>query len=146
MRAVYSCGDSRDVGAASYGRRLMARIPRPRLRRPGEGTAAIEFEPEELSGLFAAPGWLRDLGLSAWLLVGVAAALAGAIWFLAATETIVMPVITAGIIASVAGPSVDWFSRNGVPRAAGAVIVFLLLAAIGIGIGLMVFTGIASQA
>src|SRR3954462_7617423 len=112
MRANRSCEDSRDVGAASYGRRLMARIPRPRLRLPGEGNAAIEFEPDELTGLLASPAWLRDLGISAWLLVGVAAALAGAIWFLAATETIVLPVIPAGIIASVAGPIVDWLGRH----------------------------------
>jgi predicted PurR-regulated permease PerM len=124
----------------------MPRIRRPRFRRQGGESEAIEFEPGELSGLFAPPGWMRDLGFSAWLLVGVALALAGAIWFLAATETIVMPVITAGIIASVAGPIVDWLSRHRVPRAGGALIVFLLIAAIGVGIGLMVFTGIASQA
>ena len=76
-------------------------------RDKGEGAAAeadgIEFEPGELSAVFAAPGWLRDAGFTAWLLVGVAAALAGAVWFLSPTQTIVMPVITAGIIASVAG-------------------------------------------
>ena len=60
-------------------------ILRGRLRRPGrEGAGAeeevIEIEPGELSRLFAAPGWMRDLGFSAWLLVGVAAALVGAIW------------------------------------------------------------------
>src|SRR3954454_4265579 len=97
-------------------------ILRGRLRgREGERAPAvdevIEIERGELSGLFAAPGWLRDLGFSAWLLVGIALAVVGAIWFLALTETIVMPVITAGIIASVAGPVVDWLKRHRVPRA-----------------------------
>ena len=55
-------------------------ILRGRLRRPGReeaptGEELVEIEPGELSGLFAAPGWLRDLGFSSWLLVGVAAAL-----------------------------------------------------------------------
>jgi predicted PurR-regulated permease PerM len=43
-----------------------------------EGTAedeVIEVEAGALSGLFAAPQWLRDLGISAWLLFGVGAAL-----------------------------------------------------------------------
>ena len=31
----------------------------------------IEIEPGELSGIFSAPQWLRDLGFTAWLLVGV---------------------------------------------------------------------------
>jgi hypothetical protein len=76
----------------------------------------IEIEPGALSGLFAAPRWLRDLGFSAWLLFGVAAALVGAVWLLSLTEAIVMPLITAGIIASVASPLVDWLRRHGIPR------------------------------
>ena len=35
----------------------------------------VEIDPTELRGIFAAPGWLRDLGIACWLLVGVAAAL-----------------------------------------------------------------------
>jgi putative heme transporter len=99
-----------------------------------------------LNGIFAAPGWMRDLGFSAWLLVGVAAALVGAIWLLSLTQTIVMPVLTAGIIASVASPLVDWLRRHGIPRGLGAGLVFLLIVGIGVGVGLIVLTGIASQA
>jgi putative heme transporter len=110
------------------------------------GRKVVDIEPSELSGTFAAPRWLRDLGFSAWLLVGVAAALVGAVWFLSLTQTIVMPVITAGIIASVASPVVDWLKRHRVPRGAGAAIVFLAIVVIGIAIGVMVLTGVASQA
>lgn len=99
-----------------------------------------------MSGIFAAPKWLRDLGFSAWLLVGAAAALIGLIWLLSLTQTIVMPVITAGIIASVASPLVDWLRRHGVPRGVGAVLVFLLIVAIAAAVGLIILTGIASQA
>lgn len=126
-------------------------ILRGRLRRPGrEGAGAegevIEIEPGELSGLFAAPQWLRDMGFSAWLLVGVAAALIGAVWLLSLTETIVLPVIVAGIIASVTSPVVDWLRRRGIPRGIGAALVFLAIIALGVGVGLLVLTGIASQA
>lgn len=126
-------------------------ILRGRLRRPGREQGpvedeVIEIEPGALSGIFAAPRWLRDLGFSAWLLVGIAAALVGAIWLLSLTETIVMPVITAGIIASVATPLVDLLRRSGVPRGVGAGLVLLAIVAIAFGVGLIVLTGIASQA
>lgn len=124
---------------------------RGRLWRPGRESARpeeeiIEIDPAELSGIFSAPAWLRDLGFSAWLLVGVAAALVGAIFLLAQTQTIVMPVVTAAIVASVTLPMVDWLKRHGVPRGAGAVLVFLGIVLIGVGVGVIVMSGIATQA
>jgi len=106
----------------------------------------IEVEPGELRGLFSAPQWLRDLGFSAWLLVGAGAALVGLIWLLSLTQTIVMPVITAAIIAAVASPLVDWLNRHRIPRGVGAALVLLAIVAIAFGVGLIVLTGIASQA
>ena len=61
----------------------------------------------------AAPRWLRDLGFTSWLLVGVTLLLVGAVWLLALTQTIVMPVITAGVIAAVASPVVGWSRATG---------------------------------
>jgi predicted PurR-regulated permease PerM len=127
------------------------RTIRGRLWRPGRESAppeeeVIEIDPAELSGIFSAPAWLRDLGFSAWLLVGVGAALVGAIFLLAQTQTIVMPVVTAAIVASVTVPLVDWLKRRGVPRGAGAVLVFLGIVLIGVGVGVIVMSGIASQA
>jgi len=106
----------------------------------------IEIEPGALTGIFAAPKWLRDLGFSAWLLVGVGAALVAAIWLLSLTEAIVMPVLTAAIIASVTSPAVNWLRRHKIPRAIGAALVFLLILAITVGVSLLVLAGIASQA
>jgi len=69
-----------------------------------------------------------------------------AIWLLSLTETIVMPVITAGIIAAVASPLVDRLRAVGLPRALGAGLVLLAIVALALGVGLIVLTGIASQA
>ncbi|HKH64243.1 MAG TPA: AI-2E family transporter [Solirubrobacterales bacterium] len=114
-------------------------------KRPPEDEVA-EIEPGALAGLFAAPQWMRDLGFSSWLLVGFGAALVGAIWLLSLTETIVLPVITAGIIAAVASPLVDRLRRVGVPRGIGAALVMLAIIAAAFGVGLLVLTGIASEA
>jgi putative heme transporter len=107
---------------------------------------AVAIEPGALSGLFSAPQWLRDLGFSAWLVVGAGAALVGLIWLLSLTEAIVMPVITAAIIASVASPLVDWLHRHRIPRGISAAFVLLAIVILGLGVGLIVLTGIASQA
>ncbi|HEY5709441.1 MAG TPA: AI-2E family transporter [Solirubrobacterales bacterium] len=127
-------------------RTIQGRLRRPGRESEGAGGDFVEIDPAELSGIFSAPAWLRDLGFTAWLLVGVAAALIGAIWLLALTETIVLPVIVAGIIASVTSPLVDRLRRHGVPRGIGAGLVFLTIIAVGAGVGLIVLTGIASQA
>src|SRR4051794_4380908 len=101
--------------------RFRARLHWPRGDQRGADKGAaedpyVEIDTAELSGLFAAPAWLRALGIASWLLVGVAAFLAGAIWLLALTQTIVIPVIVAAIIASVVSPVVDFLHRHGVPR------------------------------
>lgn len=57
-----------------------------------------------------------------------------------------MPVITAGIIASVASPLVGWMHRRGVPRGIGAALVMVVIVLIALGVGLLVLLGIASEA
>ena len=118
------------------------------LRREKGATEdeVIEIEPGALSGLFAAPQWLREIGFSSWLLVGFGAALVAVIWLLSLTETIVMPVITAGIIASVTSPLVGWMHRRGIPRGIGAGLVMVAIILVAIGVGLLVLVGIASEA
>jgi predicted PurR-regulated permease PerM len=118
------------------------------LRREKGATEdeVIEIEPGSLSGVFAAPQWLRDLGISSWLLFGVGAAIVAAIWLLSLTETIVLPLITAGIIASVSSPLVDWLRRRGIPRGIGAALILLVLVLLALGVGLLVLVGIASEA
>ncbi|MDX6635802.1 MAG: putative heme transporter [Solirubrobacterales bacterium] len=78
--------------------------------------------------------------------MGVGAALVAAIWLLSLTETIVMPVITAGIIAAVASPLVDRLRGIGIPRGIGAALVLLAIAAVALAVGTIVLAGIASEA
>ena len=100
---------------------------------------------QELSTAFAPPRWLRDVGRTAWLLVGFFALLAGLVWLLGATYTIVGPVVAGTIVATVAMPLVAALERRRVPRAAGAAIVLLILAAIGVVVLVLVLGGITAQ-
>jgi putative heme transporter len=124
---------------------------RGRLRRRGDRERPraedefVEIDAAELTGVFAAPGWLRDVGLTAWLLVGVALFLVGAVWLLSLTETIVVPVIAATVIASVASPLVGWLERHRVSRPVGAILLLLAIVVLGALVVFIVLAGITSQ-
>jgi putative heme transporter len=121
-----------------------------RTRAPGsdadEVPDVVELESVELSGVFSAPRWLRDLGFASWLLAGVAAVLVGATWIAALTSTIVVPVVVAGVIAAVLSPVVRGLEGRGLPRGAGAALVFLGLLVLGAGVVVMIVGGVSSQA
>jgi predicted PurR-regulated permease PerM len=104
-----------------------------------------EIDARELSGLLAAPAWLRDLGGTAWLLVGVTVLAVAVVWLLALTQVIVMPVVTAAILAAVLSPLVGLLQRRRVPRAAGSALALLLIVALGALVGLMILHGIGDQ-
>jgi predicted PurR-regulated permease PerM len=111
----------------------------------GEVPAIGSTQLAELSTVFAAPRWLRDLGRTAWLLVGVLLVLAGVIWLLGATYTIGGPMVAAGIVATVASPLVGLLQRHRVPRALGAVIVLLLVIAVAVAVVVVVLAGLRAQ-
>jgi putative heme transporter len=113
----------------------------------GEGTTedVVEIDPQELTGLFATPGWLRDAGLTSWLLVGVTVLLVGLIWLATITHTIVLPVITAGVVAAVASHVVGLLSRHRVPRGLGAALILVSLVLVGVGVVYIIVAGITSQ-
>jgi putative heme transporter len=131
---------------------MSPRITRRLHRRRAPGSDAddvpdvVELESVELSGVFSAPQWLRDLGFASWLLAGVAAVLVGAMWIAALTSTIVVPVVVAGVIAAVLSPIVRRLERRGIPRGAGAALVFVGLVVLGAGLVVMIVGGVTSQA
>lgn len=124
---------------------------RGRLRRRTENPVEpeqpqyIEINAAELTGAVKVPGWLRDVGLMAWLFVGIAVFLGGAIWLAALTAVIVIPVIVAAIIAAVLSPLVSWLHRRRVPRALGAALLLLAVVAIGVGLLLLIISGVSGQ-
>jgi putative heme transporter len=105
----------------------------------------VEIDPGALSGVFNTPRWLRDMGLTAWLLVGVTLLLVGGVWIMSLTHTIVVPVITAAVVASVASPLVGWLGRHRMPRGLSAALVLVSIIALGAGVLLVIVAGITSQ-
>jgi predicted PurR-regulated permease PerM len=106
----------------------------------------VDIDASELSGVFAVPQWLRGAGQASWLLVGLAVLLVGVIWLLALTNVIVLPLITAGIVAAVASPLVAWMHRHGLPRGIGAALMMLAIVLVGVGMTLVIVGGIVGEA
>jgi predicted PurR-regulated permease PerM len=121
---------------------------RPEGPEPEAVHQVVELDPEQLrslSNVFAAPKWLRDAGIAAWLLAGVAILLAGLVWLLAVTETITGPVMIGTVVAVVASPAVAWLGRHRVGRTGGAALTLLAIVAIAVIVLLLVVGGITSQ-
>ena len=125
---------------------------RGRLRRregasgPSGEEQIVEIDPSELSGIFNVPDWLRNVGMMAWLLVGVAVLISALVWLGALTQVITIPVIVAGIVAVVASPLVSWLARHHIPRALGTVLVMAAIVGVGAGVAALVVLGIDGQA
>lgn len=120
----------------------MVRRPRRRERPEYE---PVEFNPQELTGLFAPPRWLRDLGTSAWLAVGVTLFVMGAMALLTLTQTIVAPVIAASVVAAVASPLVRGLHRRGLSRGIASALILVAVIVLSFAVAGIVFGGITSQ-
>ena len=127
------------------------RILHERAGRPdGGGSPAgestfVEIDADQLARVFAVPPWLRDLGVMSWLLVGTLLLLAGFVWLLALTSIIVVPVITAAIVAAVLSPVVGWLARHRMGRGGGAAIVFLSVIVLGVLLTVLLLSGVTSE-
>jgi len=113
--------------------------------QPRASEQDIELESVELTGVFAAPQWLRDLGFASWLLAGAGVVLVGLTWIASLTSTIVVPVTVAAVIAAVLAPVVGYLERKGVNRGLGAAIVFIGLILLGALFAVMIIRGITSE-
>ena len=111
----------------------------------GEPQDYIEIDPSQLTGIFSVPQWLRDIGLMAWLLVGIALFLVGSVWLMTLTSVIVVPVIVAAVVAAVGSPIVDWLHRHRIPRPLGAALLMLAIVAIGAATVVIILAGITSE-
>ena len=98
----------------------------------------------QLTDALRTPRWFRDLGRSSWLLVGMLLVVIGLIWLLAATYTIVGPMVCALIVAVVAMPVVRLLDRH-MPRALAAALVLLGVAAVVVFVVVIVIAGITGQ-
>jgi len=91
------------------------------------------------------PGWLLTVGITSWMIIGVAGVLGLFAWFIGVSATITIPLIVAMVIGMVAYPLCERLIARGLSKTAAAAIVLLLLFVI---VGIVVWitiNGIVSQ-
>jgi len=100
---------------------------------------------EELVSL-EVPGWLRTIGTSSWLAVGVVALTTVVLVFLALVAEVAIPLAIAAVLAAILVPLTDRLERWRVPRWLGATLVLVLSISVVIATIVLVTKGITSQA
>ncbi len=110
-----------------------------------EEARVLELDPAELSGVFRVPVWLRDIGFTAWLLVGALVLIGALVWLASLTQVIVIPVLVGAIVATVFSPAVAFLHRRGVPRGLGSVLIMLAIMLLGAGVAALLVGGIVGQ-
>lgn len=112
---------------------------------PKDDRAAEELAGRPLGSLLAPPQWLRNLGISSWMVAGIALVTGATVALLGLTQTIVMPVVAASVIAAVASPVVGWLERHRIPRAAAAILLLVLVVLLAVGVAVLVVGGVLSE-
>jgi predicted PurR-regulated permease PerM len=117
----------------------------------GADESTTRVAPAEVTGAtrepsaFAAPQWVRDVGLWSWVVVGVLLVLLALFWAAAAIQMVVVASLFAVLFGGTFLPVVDWLHRHRLPRWLGALLVLVFLIALGIFIALVILSGLVKQ-
>jgi predicted PurR-regulated permease PerM len=94
---------------------------------------------------FRTPTWFRDVGIGAWLLLGIAGVLALGLFLVALVADVAIPLAIAAVLAAILVPLVDRLERWRVPRWLGATLVLVLAVALVVATISVVVAGLISQ-
>ncbi len=125
---------------------IRGRLHRRRAEGGVAATETFQIDTGDLSGLLAAPPWLRNAGVFSWLAAGVLVLLLGLVWLASLAHAIVMPLIAATVVAAVGAPLVRWMAEHRIPRALGTALLLLGLVAVGAAIVLLIVGGVTGEA
>jgi predicted PurR-regulated permease PerM len=94
---------------------------------------------------FEVPSWLRTLGISSWLVLGIAAVIGLLLALLALVAEVAIPLAIAAVLAAILVPLADRLERWHVPRWLGATLVLLLALSLVAATIVLVVKGIVQQ-
>jgi predicted PurR-regulated permease PerM len=95
---------------------------------------------------FQVPSWLRTIGISSWLVLGIVGVAAVVLFVLGLLTAIGIPLAIAAMLAAILVPLTDRLEQWRVPRWLGATLVLVLALSIVIATVAMVISGITGQA
>ena len=91
------------------------------------------------------PAWFRNVGVGAWLLLGIAGVLAVLLILIALVADVAIPLAIAAVLAAILVPLADRLERWRVPRWLGATLVLILALSMVVVTIAVVINGITSQ-
>ena len=94
---------------------------------------------------FGTPRWLRGLGLSAWLTIGISVVVVLVVAVGAALSTVTIPLLLAALLGATLAPLVTRLTKWGLPRWLASLAVTLLVVLAGIGLALLVVYSVMGQ-
>jgi predicted PurR-regulated permease PerM len=95
---------------------------------------------------FQVPSWLRTLGISAWLVLGVVVLAGVVLAILGLLAAVAIPLAIAAVLAAILVPLTDRLEQWRVPRWLGATMILVLALSVVIGTVAIVINGITGQA
>lgn len=110
--------------------------PGDRIRAAGERISQVGLD---------MPVWFSDLGIAAWLTLGIAAVISLAGWLFVYSASISIPLVLAIVIGMIAYPLCEKMTARGVNKSAAAGLVLILLGAIMVFVVWIVVAGVISQ-
>lgn len=94
---------------------------------------------------FGTPRWLRGLGLSAWLTIGISVVVVLVVAVGAALATVTIPLLLAALLGATLAPLVTRLTKWGLPRWLASLAVTLLVVLAGIGLALLLVYSVMGQ-
>ena len=91
------------------------------------------------------PSWFRNLGIGAWLTLGIAGVLALALFLIALVAEVAIPLAIAAVLAAILVPLVARLERWRVPRWLGATFVLIIALSLVVATLVIIVNGITSQ-
>ena len=108
-------------------------------------TAEAGEAPADPVRSFVVPRWAADAGRWSWIIIGALILLVVLLALASATRVLVISALFAVLLGGTFLPVVDWLAKHHFPRWLGAMLVAVLLVALGVGIALVITYSVVNQ-
>lgn len=111
----------------------------------GSGPRRVAAAAQRQIAAGGTPAWMRTLGVSAWLTLGVLGLLAVTLFLIALVAEVAIPLAIAAVLAALLVPLTDRLERWRVPRWLGATLVLFVSLVLVVAVVAVILGGLVSQ-
>jgi len=100
---------------------------------------------QQTNGAYLVPQWMREFGMSSWLIIGLVVICIAALALIAALRVLLIPTLLAALLGSTFLPVADWFERHHCKRWLATLLTIVLIVAIVAVVVAIVVVGVFHQ-